>query len=234
MDPKHLFMDKRLTGMCVHCGARPNTRDHVPSKVLLDEPYPAELPVVEACERCNNDFSLDEEYLSCFLECVICGTVDSSEIRRQKVRRILNEDPKLKRRIESSQRRDDAGNSVWLPEIDRVQKIVLKLARCHAAYELYPKLEDPVEVSFVPLPALSEQERMSFEHLRLWKLDFLPELGSRAFIRALGGKPDPFACLDDWIVVQPGRYRYAVIETGGMLVRMVLSEYLACMVSWDQ
>jgi len=39
MNPCHLFMDERLTGMCVYCGAHPETRDHVPSKVLLDKPY---------------------------------------------------------------------------------------------------------------------------------------------------------------------------------------------------
>ena len=49
MDPIHLFMDSRLTGMCVYCGGSPATRDHVPSRVLLDESYPAELPIVGAC-----------------------------------------------------------------------------------------------------------------------------------------------------------------------------------------
>ena len=37
MDPRHLFIDERHTGMCVYCGTHPDTRDHVPSKVLLDE-----------------------------------------------------------------------------------------------------------------------------------------------------------------------------------------------------
>lgn len=71
MDPRHLFIDRRLTGMCVYCGDQPDTRDHVPSKVFLNEPYPPELPVVAACKRCNESFSLDEQYLACFLDCVI-------------------------------------------------------------------------------------------------------------------------------------------------------------------
>ena len=40
--------------------------------------------------------------------------------------------------------------------------------------------------------------------------------------------PNQYERLDDWIVVQQGRYRYAVAETGGVLILMVLSEYLAC------
>ena len=37
MDPRHLFIDERHTGFCVYCGAQPDTRDHVPSKVFLKE-----------------------------------------------------------------------------------------------------------------------------------------------------------------------------------------------------
>lgn len=81
MDPRHLFMDSRLVGMCAYCGGRPDTRDHLPSKVLLDEPYPAELPVVEACLKCNESFSLHEQYLACFIECVVCGTCEPSGLK---------------------------------------------------------------------------------------------------------------------------------------------------------
>ena len=233
MDPRHLFMDERLFGKCVYCGSQPDTRDHVPSKVLLDEPYPPQLPVVGACESCNAGFSLDEQYLSCFLECVICGTVEPSALQRANVRRILSENPGLRHRIEASQRRDQAGNLLWQPEIDRVRKMVAKLAWGHAAYELYPKPEEPVEVAFAPLPVLSDQERVAFEDVTSRKPDLWPEIGGRAFLRAFGKKPDQFDQVGDWIVVQPGRYRYVVVETGEVLVRMVLSEYLACTVSWE-
>jgi hypothetical protein len=37
---------------------------------------------------------------------------------------------------------------------------------------------------------------------------------------------------NDWQDVQPGRYRYLVMEAP-TTVRMVLSEYLACEVVWD-
>lgn len=40
MDPRHLPVDSRLVGGCVFCGGEPGTRDHVPSKVLLDDPLP--------------------------------------------------------------------------------------------------------------------------------------------------------------------------------------------------
>jgi hypothetical protein len=50
---------------CVYCGRVTETRDHVPSRVLLDEPYPDNLPVVPSREACNTNrkssTKLDEE-----------------------------------------------------------------------------------------------------------------------------------------------------------------------------
>ena len=36
-----------------------------------------------------------------------------------------------------------------------------------------------------------------------------------------------------WIEVQPGRYRYLVATGPGILVRIVIAEYLAAEVAWD-
>ena len=63
--------DERLDLICSYCGINnPDTRDHVPSKILLDQPYPENLPVVPCCSKCNRSFSLDEEYVACLLECI--------------------------------------------------------------------------------------------------------------------------------------------------------------------
>lgn len=233
MDPRHLFKDERLIGMCVYCGAQADTRDHVPSRVLLDEPFPPQLPVVGACASCNSGFSLDEQYLSCFLECVIGGTTEPSGLQRPNVMRSLNEHPALKARIAASRRSNEAGNLVWQSETDRVRKVVTKLARGHVAYEMYPKIEEPDEVAFAPLQIMSDHERAAFDDVTSGTLELWPEIGSRAFLRALGKNPDRFEQIGDWIVVQPSRYRYSVVESGGLLVQMVLSEYLACAVSWE-
>ena len=110
MDPRQRFLDERLTGYCSFCGGPSETRDHVPPKVFLDESYPQELPVVGACNKCNARTLLDEEYLACFLEWVICGTTDPLGVRREKVRRILEGRPRLKERIAKAKNRDDTGN----------------------------------------------------------------------------------------------------------------------------
>lgn len=62
------FSDLRLNTQCAYCGEYPETRDHVPSKIILENPFPENLPVVPSCLKCNNGFSLDEEYFACLIE----------------------------------------------------------------------------------------------------------------------------------------------------------------------
>ena len=231
MDPRHLRFDERLKGFCVYCGSSPSTRDHVPSRVLLDEPYPPQLPVVSACRQCNQSFSSDEEYLACLIEVVVRGSLEPAALGRPRVRRTLAHSWKLRKRIRESQ--EPTTPPRWLPETDRVSNVVLKLARGHCAHELQPQLEDPTHLVFSPLLSLTAQARKDFEQAALsGQIGGWPELGSRSFLRALGEPVDSFEEIDGWTVVQPGRYRYVVSEDGGVLVRMVLSEYLACEAYW--
>lgn len=233
MNPKHyLFVDERLLGVCAYCGGTPDTRDHVPSRFFLDDPLPDNLPVVAACAACNQRFSLDEEYLACFLECVLVGSSDIKRVRREKVRRALSRNSRLAERIRSAARIDDNGALGWVPENNRVRNIVVKLARGHAAYELsVTQLDEPDEVDFFPLPVISECDRRAFENAGAGKARPWPEVGSRAFLRACGA--EPYTDQDGpWVVVQPGRYRYSVDQHGGVRVQFVLAEYLACIVDW--
>ncbi len=231
MDPRKLFADERFSGFCVFCGGAPETRDHCPSRVLLDEPFPPNVPVVDACTNCNNSFSSDELYVACFLEAVVCGSSDPAHVSRANIKRLLAENPELAARINQSHR-VCGSDIVWEAEVERVRKIVLKLARGHMAYEMsLPKIEQPSSLGFVPLQSLSDEQRAEFESPDDGSVALWPELGSRAFVRAATQFASP--PLNQWIVVQPGRYRYFVSQSQGDFVHMVLSEYLACRVVWQ-
>jgi hypothetical protein len=239
MDPRHLFVDERLKGVCVYCGAHPDTVDHVPSRVFLDDPLPPNLPTVDACFSCNQKVSLDEEYLACLVECVLSGTVDPGVIQREKVKRALARNPRLANRLNCSKKTDGSCGPIWEPEDERVRNVVLKLAQGHAAYELsLPLLGDPERILVVPLPAMSESQRIDFEKEPSSQVQAWPEIGSRAFLQAvvLCAPPnqDQEVFFDDgWQVIQPERYRYKVSQTGPTSVSFVLSEYLACLVEWS-
>jgi len=194
MGPKHLFVDERLKGSCVYCGGPPETVDHVPSRVFLDDPLPENLPVVEACRECNGGFSLDEEYLACLLECVMTGTTDIEGLAREKVRRSLSRNPRLTAQLEACRWDDDTGRPWWKPDEARVRNVVIKLAKGHAAYELSETWRDEPDVCSVrAIVAMSEAERQEFEGVGgeaqcLWRLprwrDRLPDLGGSSTARS--------------------------------------------------
>ena len=78
-----------------------------------------------------------------------------------------------------------------------------------------------------PLETLTATERAEFETIDMgagW-----PEVGSRMMIRVMTGQD-----LDNgWVVVQDGVYRYAVMQQNGVVVRIVIAEYLAAEVRWE-
>jgi len=220
------YGDQRQLARCVYCGSNTESRDHVPSKVFLDEPYPPNLPVVPACQQCNNAFALDEEYLACLIECTLVGSARIADIRREKVKRILKRQAALLVMLDRA-RQDVRGAIFFGIETDRVRNVVLKLARGHAAFELNePQYDTPSSVTITPLPSLSDEDRTRFEtppRLSVW-----PEVGSRAMQRVIVG--DPGAA--HWLIVQSGRYGYMATVGEGVIVRVVLSEYLMCEVAW--
>ncbi|MGA4449341.1 hypothetical protein ACPA0O_18985 [Ectopseudomonas chengduensis] len=229
MDPKKLFIDDRMKGVCAYCGGVPNSRDHVPSKVLLDEPYPENLSVAESCTSCNQGFSAAEEYLACLIECVTHGTTIPHDGFRPKIAATLKARPSLASKIESGKQVDGNGNLIWQPEEERVREVVLKLARGHIANELgIQRVENPEFIDIFPLPAMSEDQLEMFFSLPSSHL--YPEIGSRAFVNVCSGKPSAF---ENWLVVQESRYQYAIGQSEGDWVKMVINDYLACHVAWD-
>lgn len=225
MEALQNFSDERILSGCIYCGGPSDTREHVPSRVLLDKPYPANLPVVAACRTCNSGFSLDEEYLACIVECALAGEASPEKVSRPKIVRILRQRPALLARVRAAM----AGQA-GMPEVEtlRVRSVIVKLAAGHAAYELSSVHRSAAECEIAPFPAMTREQRLRFEHAPTgahW-----PELGSRAMQRlAHRQAPAP----TKWLPVQAGRYRYlAFAAESRTTVRIVLSEYLACEVVW--
>lgn len=217
--------DDRQTAQCAYCGSATSTRDHVPSKVLLDRPYPKNLPVVPACRECNESFSVDEEYVACMIECARLGTTKPEEVSRENISRILSQKAALRTRLTAAT--ELAPRKGIRVEHTRLHHVVLKLAQGHALFELNePQYEEPKSVCYVLLHTLSGEELARFEEpkpLTIW-----PEMGSRGMQRVSRLDPPAF----EWVIVQPERYRYMAYVDSATTVKFVLSEYLACEVIW--
>jgi hypothetical protein len=222
--------DERQTATCVYrtwrCRGDTTTGDHVPSKVFLDEPYPSNLPVVPSCQPCNDSFSKDEEYVACLIECASVGSVNPIDIRREKVKQIIQRSPKLVSRL--SQARKMMGDGIYFNiEDNRVRNVLLKLGRGHAAFELNePQYDEPSIMTYGSLASMTPDNLKKFE-TPLRSL-LLPEVGSRAMQRLIIGSEASM----EWITVQPGRYRYLTLLDGRVIIRVVISEYLGCEIVW--
>jgi hypothetical protein len=213
--------------VCVHCGKGTETRDHVPSKVFLDEPFPANLPVVYSCEQCNNKFSKDEDYLASLVECAKIGSIDLKKIERDKIAGVLQHSPALYKKLANLICEVEEVN-LFTVETNRIKTMLLKLARGHAAFELHElHLEQPLHVSYALLNTFTDKSRRSFEESP--KLTMLPEVGSRALQRIVES-PN---LLTEWIIVQDKRYRYLTIRGFHTIIRGVIGEYLAFEVIWE-
>lgn len=246
MDQINSGEDPRHDLYCTYCGARPSTRDHVPSRVLLEDPYPENLPVVPACADCNNSFSLDEEYLACLIECAISASADPKNVRRPKIARILGHKPNLAQMLREAVIEVN-GRPAFQPDASRVANVLKKLARGHAKFELSESLpEGEPTIHWAPLGSLDEAARKAFESPPPDCV--FPEVGSRGLVRQarvvtvkLAAVNDPadeklvqFIVGADWVEVQPDLYRYlAVVTPRGQIVRIVLSEFLAAEVIWS-
>jgi hypothetical protein len=225
------YSDDRLKGRCIHCGGPNETRDHIPSKVLLDEPFPASLAASPSCLECNNSLSADEEYLACVLECVIAGDVNPKGIERSKIAHILARSPKLQERIRQGRQEGD-GQTVWNIDQERVRRVLLKLARGHAAYELSePQTDEPEFFWWKPLQTMTMAERHAFEVGPTESLEPWPEVGSRYMQRICSDGKDFGE--NGWLIVQPLRYRFKLSLSRGLRIQIIIREYLACEVSWD-
>lgn len=134
----------RSNSTCIYCGDAAETRDHVPPKALLVQPFPLNLRTVPACATCNTSWSLDEQYLAIALahltynprlqaELVAGGLID----------RALAAAPTLDDRIASSMS-VQGGRVFFAPELARMQRIAEKIAHgLHCLkYGMGPRLQD--------------------------------------------------------------------------------------------
>ena len=228
------FSDLRHRGWCIHCGTAKGscsfTRDHVPSKSLLDRPFPEELPVLDICGPCNNKFSADEEYLKILLACVFEGTCEPAELQDEKVGRALARNATLLADIRQARSEIEALDGkreiIWKPDYERLAPPLLKNAKGHYFYEMGEPIEgDPMQMGIAPLQTLDSKIRSNFEAASIgpgW-----PEVGSRMMNRLLSGVDME----GGWVVVQPDVYRFAIHEHRA--VRIVIREYLAFEAVWE-
>jgi len=220
------FSDSRLDTQCAFCGSYPENRDHVPSKILLDKPYPENLPVVPSCITCNNGFSLDEEYFACVIECASCGTYNIEELNREPIKKALRRNHKLHERIKLAF--DNEGG--LRIESERFENVLLKCAFGHLKFEnSETEFFKPAHIWYKPAHTMTEEEERIF--FTIAEMTKAPEIGSRAMQRLCIS--EDVTPIESWINIQDGTYSYFVsISMDIKIVRMIIRNYLVCEIAW--
>ena len=163
------FSDYRINNICTFCGEYADSKDHVPSKVFLDEPFPKNLPLVPCCKKCNQGFSLDEEYIACFLECLKSSSADIERLAREKIKKTLHRKESLRKKIENSINIQD-DRIIFNIEEDRLLNVLLKLIRGHIRFEYDEILLDnkPSKLQSISFLILPNNNGMNLFNRRSW------------------------------------------------------------------
>lgn len=227
--------EKSKDNGCIYCGNTATTREHIPSKAFLLEPYPDNLPTIPACFECNNGYSDDEKYVACFLD-VLKRKIYFDYSRKEKTDVRLAKDEKFQRSLQEQIKEID-GKIYFQPDEQRILRILLKLARCHAGFEFdYINFDNTqVNIWYDFLFNITEDILQDFGFIP--EMDIAPEIGSR-------GAVTPFIIqnivaqevvgIASWNEVQENQYRYQVSfsEDRGITVKIVIFEFLFCKVDF--
>ena len=234
------FVDYSREGAhyCIYCGAIADTREHVPSRAFLKKPLPSDLPVLPACQKCNNGFSSDELYTKAYITCLkeILDNNNSDYLR------IETTDRKETREAKDAVK--EAIDKKVISYDNRVGRVLLKLAIGHATYELsegYYSLKwngTPLYTRYIIKSTVSDAEWNDLEYAEPMNDKMLPEIGSRVFRNLLvlqmplvnfetKEQSNLNLTMMDWTDIQGGVYRYiAYFEGDKLVVKMIIMDYL--------
>lgn len=217
--------DKSKEKGCIYCGDIANTREHIPSKTFLNSPYPENLSTIPACYKCNNGYSKDEKYVSCFLD-VLKSCIYINHNLKDNTIRCLKDDIGLKKLIE--EQIDIKNDHVYFSIDDnKIKRILVKLAKGHAAFELdYINFDDvKIDVKYDFIFNLSKEFINSFNNVVTYPV--IHEVGSRA-IYLIQDLDSGFAeTIALWNIIQNQQYRYQVVNRqSSTIVKIVIFEFL--------
>lgn len=231
----YTFFEKSSENGCVYCGRPASTREHVPSKTFLIEPYPGNMCVVPACFECNNGYSADEKYVSCFLDVLKSVVYNGYECNENTIRR-LSQDDNLKKILDEQIKVIDDKVYYTIDE-KRFYNIILKLAKGHVGFELdYFSFNDfKINITYDFVFNMSENDIKAF--MEVPEISIVHEVGSRCCNAPLilsntkTGEESGFLF---WHEVQENQYRYQTLynEDGEICVKIVIYEILYCRIDF--
>lgn len=231
----HIVFEHGTLMYCVYCGGVCDTREHAPSKAFLSRPFPSDLPTVPACAKCNNSFSPDELFTKTLISLYKYYSENS----------IYDFDYSRKENKEALFSFQAFLATGQIEEKKRIERIIVKLAICHAVYELsegYKSVRwdgSPSSIWWKFKPQMTKREISDYEGIVDMSDLLLPEIGSRVFdkIRVMElvlsqvDNPEQTVPIRKavllWSEIQEGNYRYVCFfNKNSIVVKIVIREFL--------
>lgn len=146
----------------------------------------------------------------------------------------LGNNPQLKYKIENEIIYRMEKGLGYKIEMNRLDNILIKLAKGHAAFELSEYNFDKYSISIKTFSRdqVSREEWNIFNGVE--ELTYAHEIGSRSIdnIYIIENSYKPVAVID-WNIVQEGRYKYlSTINNEKIIIKIVLNEYFAALINW--
>jgi hypothetical protein len=214
---------KHLQSRCVYCGEYATTREHIPSRVFLDEPYPFDLTIVPACLKCNNSFSRDEQYVACLTDYVRFITSNQSVPLHNKTSDMFLHDSVLRDSIEI------VGDNININfDTYAIESILFKLARGHISSNNDISYQNKIvlcKFSLGMLPTNGDWECFNDSIL----VEATGEIGSDYThnLLVVTSQDLESEVYSSWNDIQEGNYRLLVLERDSkFIVRIVIFETL--------
>lgn len=119
---------------CVFCGECADTREHIFAKCFFDRPYPNNLPTIPSCRKCNNSFSLDEQYLMYLIDYLKSVECNNGEFVRTIAKKTFCHNEELENRMINSLSIERCGKPIFSIESNRINRVIQKIAQCLFMY----------------------------------------------------------------------------------------------------
>ena len=232
---------------CIYCGNPADSREHIPSKTFLRKPFPDNLYTVPACKKCNNGYSDDELYTRAVIDTLkrIHGETTGHPYSGYSLQKHPQIAKSVYEEVLAFTKKSESEQLPYHFRSDRIKRILEKLARGHAVYELSEAYNTDEEEDWLVAstfysfrPLLSQETIDDYDCAVDIQNCLFPEVGSRVYEKIYPVQV-PITQIDgnsmyamrsvflDWTDIQEGVYRYiAIFEGNSIQVNLVIDEFL--------
>lgn len=160
-------MAKKKKNQCMFCGDAADSREHVFAKCFFDTPYPPNMLTVPTCKGCNHSFSLDEQYLFYLIDFFHSVEENEGNSIRELTEKTYQHNKNLEDRMFNSIKVDNEEKPYFRLEVERINRVVLKIARCLFYFHEGIKIpKEKLRCKWIMKPQLSTDQLNSIQKIR--------------------------------------------------------------------